>query len=141
MDPTGTETQLGAGAEVRGSLFGPISPALFLDVFLTEGVDHNHAVETIKRSILAVKETARREEQEMEQTKKRKRVSGEDREHKRPRVEGSRESTPPLTEPDMSPELVGGIPFPSRLSVAHFSDHKAQAPAIQLWDPRVCEPL
>jgi len=134
MDLTGTETQLEADAEGGGSFLGPISPALFLDVFLTEGVNHDPAVEKIKRCILAAKEgEGRGGEQEAEQTKKRKGVSGEGRKPKRSRVEGSSESTPPQTERDLSPELVSGTPLSS--SVAHFSDHQARVPAIQLWDP------
>ena len=91
-----------------GRFLGP----LFFDVFLTEGVNHDAAVETIKRRILAAKEAAgRRVEQKVEQTKKRKEVPGEDREPKRPRIEGSGESTPPLTEKDVFLELVSGTPF------------------------------
>ena len=142
MDLTGIETQLETVAEGGGFYFGPISPALFLDVFLTEGVDHDPAVETIKLCILAAKEGAgRREEQEVEQAKKRKGVSGEGRKPKRSRIEGSSESTPPQTERDMSPELVGGTPFSSHLSVTHSSGDKAQVPAVQVWYPRVCENL
>ena len=114
MGSTGTGTQLKAGAEARGFFFGPISPALFFDVFLTEGVNHGAAVETIQRRVLAARGAAGRgEEQKAEQAKRRKEESREDREPKRPRIEGSRENTPPLTEKDMFPELVGGTPFSS----------------------------
>ena len=124
MDLIGTETQFEIGAKGGGSFFGPISPALFLDVFLTEGVNHDLALETIKRCILVAKDGAERGgEQEAEQTKKRKGVSGEGREPKRSRVEGPSESPPLQTERDMPPELVGGTPLSS--SNAHFSGHKA----------------
>jgi len=136
MDPAGTETSLKAGAEVGGHFLGPISPALFLDVFLTEGADHDAAVETIKQRILAAKEG---EEREVGRTKKREGVPDEDRKPKRPRIEVSSESTPPLAEKGMFSEPVGDPQFYSRLSVAHSPDHKARASAIQLWDPRVCE--
>jgi len=123
---------------MRGLFLGPISPALFLDVFLTQGVDHDAAVQTIKRRILAAKEGAgRREEWKAEETKKRKESSSEDRKPKRPRIEGSSESNPPLTVKEVLPVLVGDTPS-SWLLVAHFYDHKARAPAIQLWGPRIC---
>jgi len=141
MSPTRTE-KLGDGAEVRGLLLGPISPALFLDVFLTEGVDHDASVETIKQRILTAKEGAGRGgEPKVEQTMKRKEISGEDRNPKRPRIEGSSESTPPLTEKDTPAALVGSTLVPSRLPVTHLYGHKAQAPAIKLWDSRICEHL
>lgn len=106
---------------MRGLFLGPISQTLFLGVFLTGGVDHDAAVETIKQRILATKEGAgRREERKVEQTRKRKEISGKDSKPKRPRIEGSGGNASPLTEEEMVPPLVGGTPFSPRFQLLIF---------------------
>ena len=111
MDHPESEAQLEAGLEMKGLFIGPISPDLFLEAFLTEGTDCDTAIEKIKERILAARGAEKTEGAETRTAKKRKEVSGEDRVLKRPRLEGSRESTSPLTTKETFPELVGDTPF------------------------------
>ena len=134
-----TDAQGEAGEEMEGFFFGSISPALLIDAFLADEVDHDAAVKGIKERIPAVIEKA--EEGEEPKTEKREKSGGKRREPvKKLKIEGegvsiSGRDTPPTTERAMYLEIVSGVLFSSLFSVTDSYPNEVTAPTNLRRDP------
>lgn len=113
---------------MKDFFFGPISPALFREAFLTGTINYDTAVSMIKERIFGVRKKAEESEEENEEQgkgKRKKKDAGKGKKSKKPKLEAESKTGPKPSEKDMCRAIVGNAPISSLLPpVTHLYPNK-----------------